>query len=136
VSALLLDASVWLAALDEEDRFHLSADRIVRSAAEGAALGALDLTLYEVANVATVRWRSPVDAERVVELVTLCCPDRLVRCDPELLTGAAAIANDRQLTVYDAAYVAAARVLGWTLVSADLADLVRPGLAIAPDAVV
>jgi hypothetical protein len=32
-----------------------------------------------------------------------------------------------------AAYVAASRRRGWTLVSADVADLARPGLAIAPD---
>jgi predicted nucleic acid-binding protein len=37
------------------------------------------------------------------------------------------------LTAYDAAYVAAARKHAWTLVSADLKDLVKPGLALPPD---
>jgi predicted nucleic acid-binding protein len=135
VSALLLDASVWLAALDPDDRHHPPARQLIEASPDGSPiLAALDLTLYEVANVAVVRWHSPPDAERLVELVRVACPDALERADDELLRQAGAIAAGHDLTVYDAAYVAASRRHDWTLVSADLADLVEPGLAVSPDA--
>ncbi|MBA3865980.1 MAG: hypothetical protein H0X42_06490 [Solirubrobacterales bacterium] len=43
------------------------------------------------------------------------------------------LADELGLTAYDAAYVAASRRYGWTLVSADIADLVSKGLAVTPD---
>jgi predicted nucleic acid-binding protein len=134
VSALLLDASVWLAALDTDDRYHSDARLILERAADGTVvLGALDLTLYEVANVAVVSWRSSAAAARLVDLVWAACPDTLQRVDEALARQAAAIAADDNLTVYDAAYVAAARNNQWDLVSGDIADLVRPGHALSPD---
>jgi predicted nucleic acid-binding protein len=133
--ALLLDASVWLASLDSDDRHHGAARRLIESAATGSTtLAALDLTLYEVANVAVVRWRSPTDAERLVRLVQLACPTTLERADDALLRAAAALAERHRLTVYDGAYVAAAQRRDWTLVSGDLHDLVDPGLAVSPAA--
>lgn len=158
MSELLLDASVWLAALDPDDRYYAAAGTLVEATgqdgvadkgddtieAEGAGddavkdepvtLAALDLTLYEVANVAVVRWSSQTDAERLVELIRLACPTTLDRVDEERMREAAKVATEHGLTVYDAAYVAAARRHDWTLVSCDLKDLVRPGLAVAPDA--
>lgn len=135
MTALLLDASVWLAALDTDDAEHAAAQAILRAAErDGLALAALDLTLYEVANVATVRWRAPQDARRLAELIAAACPDTLERVDPRTLAAAAKLAAERGLTVYDAAYVEAARRRGWTLVSCDLRDLVRPGHALAPGA--
>lgn len=136
-ATLLLDASVWLAALDPEDDNHEAAAKLVQAAADGTVtLAALDLTLYEVANVAVVRWRSRSDAERLVDLVRLACTDTLERADDELLRLASALAAEHGLTVYDAAYVAAAKRRAWKLVSSDLADLVAPGHAIPPNAAV
>lgn len=133
---LLLDASVWLASLDADDRHHAAARSIVAVAGEGrVTLAALDLTFYEVTNVAVTKWRSPADAERLDALVRLTCPATTERVDEALIREAIAIAAEHGLTVYDAAYVAAARRRAWTLVSGDLSDLVRPGLAVAPDAV-
>ncbi len=63
-----------------------------------------------------------------------CCRDRVVSVDAELAGSALEIASEHGLTAYDAAYVAAARRHGWALVSADIADLVSKGLAVAPDA--
>lgn len=157
LSRLLLDASVWLAALDSDDRYYAAAKTLVESTRDDAdadddadaeddaneddpaeddpiTLAALDLTLYEVANVAIVSWRSQADAERVVELIRLACPATLDRVDDVRMRDAMKIATEHDLTVYDAAYVAAARKYDWTLVSCDLEDLVRPGLAIDPDA--
>jgi predicted nucleic acid-binding protein len=78
----------------------------------------------------------PERAGRLARLLVTCCRDRLVRVGPDLTDSALAIAAERGLTVYDAAYVAAARRNGWQLVSADLRDLVVPGLAVTPDAAV
>jgi hypothetical protein len=44
------------------------------------------------------------------------------------------MAGEHSLTAYVAAYVAVARGHEWTRVSADIADLVSKGLAVAPDA--
>lgn len=64
---LLLDASVWLAALDRDDPYHVPARQLIERAGDGSAiLAGLDLTLYEVANVAVTRWGSPKDAGRLV----------------------------------------------------------------------
>jgi predicted nucleic acid-binding protein len=132
--ALLLDASVWLAALDSEDRYHDAARAAIEASTDGRlTLAALDLTLYEVANVAVVSWRSPPAAERLVQLIEVACAETIVRVHEALTRRAAALAVEHEVTVYDAAYLAAAREHGWTLVSGDLSDLVRPGHAVAPD---
>jgi len=128
---VLLDASVWLAAADEDDRFHESARGLVRS--EGVRHVALDLTVYEVANVAARSWGDRERAVSLCELVLTACGDRLVRVSFDLAGRAASIASERGLTVYDAAYVAAARHSGDTLVSSDFVDLVEPGLAVSPE---
>lgn len=134
--ALLLDASVWLAALDVNDTNHAAATELIASAADGSRrLAALDLTLYEVANVASVRWRSAASVPRLIDLVELSCAEGLVRIDRDLAVDAGRVATENRLTAYDAAYVAAARANDWTLVSGDVADLVKPGFARAPDSV-
>ena len=101
-----------------------------------APLAALDLTLYEVANVVGVALGQPGAGARAVPHDR--CPlrrtgivavdvrtDRRERCE---------LAAEHGLTAYDAAYVAAARRHGWTLVSTDVRDLVSKGLAVTPDA--
>jgi predicted nucleic acid-binding protein len=134
VSALLLDASVWLAAFDTADPHHADAQAILEASADDTVvLAALDLTFYEIANVAVVRWHSTAAAKRLVDLVVVACPDTLQRVDKALAERAATLAAEHGVTVYDAAYIASARTNGWTLVSTDVADLVRPGHAIRPD---
>jgi predicted nucleic acid-binding protein len=136
VSILLLDASIWLAALDTDDRHHAAARQLIDATTDGGSpLAALDLTLYEVANVAIVRWGSRAAADRVVRLVRLACPGTFERIDEELAGQAIRVAGKHGLTVYDAAYVATAQRHGWTLVSGDLTDLVQPGHAVAPETV-
>ena len=97
----------------------------------------MDLTLYEVANVLGVRKKWQWEARYVSELIVRRCSDeRFVRPEPSLMSLATSIAAEQGLSAYDAAYVAAANSNGWTLVSADISDLVSKGLAIAPDAAV
>jgi predicted nucleic acid-binding protein len=128
---LLVDASVWIGARDPEDRFHVDARRLVLDFSRPVA--ALDLTIYEVANVMGVR-NQPREARYLLQTLATRCGDDIVAIGPELIEAALELAVEHGLTAYDAAYVATARRHGWTLVSTDIADLVSKGLAVAPDA--
>lgn len=129
MSPLLLDSGVWLAARDADDDNHRYAIELLTGERQVAAL---DLTLYEVANVAMRSWRSAERARIVTDLVRQACAGSLVRIDDALAEEAIEVAELYGITAYDAAYAAAARLNDWTLVSTDLADLVRPGLAVTP----
>jgi predicted nucleic acid-binding protein len=133
LSTFLLDASVWAASDDRDNVHYADAVSLVARAASGRVeVTALDLTLYEVANVAVVQWKSEARATKLARLVEIACGDALQRVDGGLLDDATELAAEHGLSVYDAAYVVAARRSGARLVSADIADLVRPGFAITP----
>ncbi|HEV2790616.1 MAG TPA: type II toxin-antitoxin system VapC family toxin [Solirubrobacterales bacterium] len=132
MSTLLLDASVWIGAADAGDPFHESAKVLVFDFDRPVA--AMDLTLYEVANALGVRKGHPREARYMAELIVKrCSGESLVAADPDLMGMATSVAGEHGLTAYDASYVAAATSNGWTLVSADIADLVSKGLAVTPD---
>lgn len=130
--ALLVDASVWIAARDPEDRFRAAARSLVLDVA--IPMAAMDLTFYEVANVMGARKRQPDEARHLLRFLAQRCGEQILAIDARLAESALEVAAEYDLTAYDAAYVAAARRHGWTLVSADIADLVSKGLAVAPDA--
>lgn len=129
---LLLDASIWVAAGVPGHRWNADAATLVRR--PPGPLAALDLTLYEVANVVGAVNRDPDSARTLVRIARRRCGDRLVAVDADLLDAALGLTAEHGLTAYDAAYVAAARRNGWTLVSIDVRDLVSKGLAVTPDA--
>jgi predicted nucleic acid-binding protein len=129
--SLLLDAGVWVAVFDPADRFHDSARSIVLDVDH--SLAALDLTLYEIANV-LVKMKLPDKARDINQLVVDRCGSSLVKVDPAALAAAVRLAREHDLTAYDAAYVAAAERHDWKLVSLDIRDLVSKGLAVTPDA--
>lgn len=128
---LLLDAGVWIAAVDTDDRYHSHSRPMVTSSP--SPMAALDLTLYEVANVIGARKQQHDLAQRVCRSILERCGDLLVRADAELAEQTMTVVANYSLTAYDAAYVAAARRYGLTLVSTDLKDLVSRDLAVAPD---
>jgi len=128
---LLLDASVWIAAADSEDKYHAAARTLVLDLRR--PLGALDLTLYEIANVVGIVKGQREIATRICRTLLKRSEGKLARVDEALAEQAIALAAEHGLTAYDAAYVAAARKYNWTLVSIDLKDLVKPGLASTPD---
>lgn len=128
----LIDASVWVAIADPDDRYHDEAHAMVAKVDE--PLAALDLTFYEVANVMGPKKGQPQKGRVLLNLIGTRCRHNLLAVDPDLLGSALELAADHGLTAYDAAYVAAARRHGWTLVSADVADLISKGLAVAPGA--
>jgi predicted nucleic acid-binding protein len=131
VTALLLDASVLLAAFDPDDQHHEPAGALLSD--DEATLATLDLARYEVANVAVRAWRAP---EFVAPLLTAI--DRLaddggvLTSSGYLLTRAAEIAERHKISVYDAAYASAAADAGFLLVSCDERDLVSKDLAMLP----
>jgi predicted nucleic acid-binding protein len=128
----LLDASVWIAAKDEKERYFESARPLVLNPA--CPVAALDLTFYEVANGLGARRGHQVAAAELCRLIGARCAETTLSVDVRLIESALDLAAEHGLTAYDAAYVAAARRHDWTLVSADIADLVSKGLAVAPDA--
>jgi predicted nucleic acid-binding protein len=129
---LLLDASIWVAAATPDDDWSEASGGLVRRPPR--PLAALDLTLYEVANVVGVREGDRAGARTVASVVRRRCRDRIVAFDAGLFDGALELAAEHGLSAYDAAYVAAARRNGWQLVSIDVRDLVSKGLAVTPDA--
>jgi predicted nucleic acid-binding protein len=133
-TALLLDASVWIASRDPEDSFQEPALELTFDTDRDAA--ALDLTFYEVANGVVRRWGDAGAAAKACRSLELRCKGKVVRSDPGLMESAAEIAVEHGLTSYDAAYVAVARRFDWQLVSTDVRDLVAKGLAVTPDAAV
>lgn len=129
---LLLDSGVWIALGEPEESHHASALALVRG--QSIPVASLDLTLYEIANVVGARDGRVADAERLMRLVLRRCRERPFAVDTDLIAAALGVAAEHGLTAYDAAYVAAARRGGWTLVSTDVRDLVSKGLAVTPDA--
>jgi predicted nucleic acid-binding protein len=130
----LIDASVWVAIADPSDSYHSKAHEIVAEVAR--PLAALDLTLYEVANVMGPKKEQPREGRALLKLIEKRCRGNLLAADLDLMESALDLAEQHGLTAYDAAYVAAAQRHNWTLVTADIADLVSKGLAVAPDAAV
>lgn len=127
----LVDASVWVAAKDADDRFFDAARALVVDTKR--PLASLDLTLYETANVVCGRWGKPDAAKELCRTIVARCGENVLASDADLVISAVSIASEHSLTAYDAAYVAAAQRHGWRLVSTDIADLVSKGLAVAPD---
>jgi predicted nucleic acid-binding protein len=129
---LLLDASVWVAAKDADERHFDAARALVLDTK--LPVSALDLTFYEVANVIGSRWRRPDLARDLCRTIQLRCDGRVVAAEIDLIEATVDLASEHGLTAYDAAYITAVRHHGWTLVSTDVADLVSKGLAVTPDA--
>ena len=128
---LLLDASALLAAFDPEDRHHEPARVLLEN--DAATLATLDLVRYEVANVAVRAWHAPKSVAPLLAAVERLADDGgVVASTDTLLTRAAEIAERHTISVYDAAYAAAAEEGGYRLVSCDERDLVSKGLAALP----
>jgi len=131
VSALFLDASVILAAFDSDDEQHKTAKTILAN--PNVTLATLDLARYEVVNVAVRAWRDPAQVPLLLEAIDRLADDGgITLCTTTLLTRAAELAEQHMVSVYDAAYVAAASQAGASLVSCDIHDLVGKGLASSP----
>ena len=131
MTTLLLDASVLLAAFDPDDHHHESARALLED--EDVTLATLDLARYEVADVAVRAWRAPDSVTPLLAAVERLADDGgVVPSTDTLLARAAEIAERHTISVYDAAYAAAADEGGHRLVSCDERDLVSKDLAALP----
>jgi predicted nucleic acid-binding protein len=131
VTTLLLDASVLLAAFDPEDDHHEPARGLLEN--DEVTLATLDLARYEVANVAVRAWRAPESVAPLLATIERLADDGgVVPSTDTLLVRAAELAERHTISVYDAAYAAAADESGHRLVSCDERDLVSKGLAALP----
>lgn len=131
MTTLLLDASVLLAAFDPEDDHHEPARDLLED--DAVTLATLDLARYEVTNVAVRAWRAPESVAPLLAVVERLADDGGVLISTNtLLVRAAEIAERHTISVYDAAYAAAADEGGHRLVSCDQRDLVSKGLASLP----
>jgi predicted nucleic acid-binding protein len=126
-----LDASALLAAFDPDDSNHEAARALLES--EEATLATLDLARFEVTNVAVRAWRSPESVTPLLTAIERLADDGgVVPSTAALLSRAAEIAERHSISVYDAAYAAAASNGGYRLISCDKRDLVSKGLAVLP----
>jgi predicted nucleic acid-binding protein len=126
---IFLDASVLLAAEDREDGNHDAAVALLRT----GALATVELALYEVVNVAELRWHDADAARRLRERVWAIGElGSLIRVDRLLGERVAELVREHGLSAYDAAYVAGAERTGARLASCDVRDLVSRGLARLP----
>lgn len=131
MTTLLLDASVILAAFDPEDDHHEPARALLED--DQTTLATLDLARYEVANVAVRAWRAPESVAPLLAAIDRLGDDGGVLASTgTLLARAAELAERHVISVYDAAYAAAASGAGHHLVSCDERDLVSKGLATPP----
>jgi predicted nucleic acid-binding protein len=131
VSTLLLDASVILAAFDSDDELHGPSQTLLAN--PDVTLTTLDLARYEVANVAVRSWCEYGRVAPLLEAIDRISGDGgVIPSTTALLSRAAKLADDHTISVYDAAYIAAADQAGGTLVSCDIRDLVGKGLASSP----
>jgi predicted nucleic acid-binding protein len=132
LSTLLLDASVILAAFDSDDDLHGPSRSLL--ADPEVTLATLDLARYEVANVAIRAWHDLGRVAPLLEAIDRISGDGgVMSSTTDLLSRAAQLAEEHMISVYDAAYVAAADRAGGALISCDVRDLVSKGLASSPE---
>lgn len=120
--ALLLDTSVLLGFFIELPRGARAKARALRRSwllNEGPQLLLLDLSIYELVNVLVRQQAMPggVVARAVQETYALEMP--VLAVDAELAARTAMLAEELGISGYDAAFVAASRRIGATLVTAD-----------------
>jgi predicted nucleic acid-binding protein len=131
VTTFLLDASVLLAAFDPDDDHHDAARALLED--DETTLATLDLARYETANVAVRAWRQPESVAPLLSAIERLADDGgILKSTGGLLTRAAEMAERHTISVYDAAYAAAAEDAGLRLVSCDRRDLVSKDLAVVP----
>jgi predicted nucleic acid-binding protein len=130
LTSVLVDTSVLIKWFHTTGEGELGAARALRDAHVTNQLDAhiLDLALHEVGNVLvrSLEWPAEEVADQLDDLLAIFGTPLL--SSPEWLRAAAVLAAAHRLTFYDAAWVAAARELGVSLVSADR-QLLTAGLA-------
>ena len=133
MTTLLVDSSVIIKWFHHKGETEVNEARAIRDAHQRGDVDTriIDLALYEIGNMLLdrLRWAAADIADQLDDLITICGVPFVTT--PEWLRDAATLGTAHSLTFYDAAWAAAARGLGITLVSADAA-LLSVGLAESP----
>ena len=115
----VIDSSVVLKLLVQEDDSDRAAGFCARCMADGVGLCAPDILLYEVSNVLVRKKKLAVDAVATACEMILDTGLRLRIADVGFILRAAKIACSTGASVYDASYAALAAEEGGVLVTAD-----------------
>jgi predicted nucleic acid-binding protein len=133
VTRLLVDTSVLIKWFHEAGERELVESRAIRDAHVRGDLDAhvLDLAVYEVGNVLarTLRWAAGDVADQLDDMLAITGPP--LAMTQGWLRDAAALAEAKTLSFYDASWAATAAALDVPLVSADR-QLLAAGLAESP----
>jgi predicted nucleic acid-binding protein len=133
---LLVDTSVLIKWFHEAGESELTEARAIRDAHARGDLQAhvLDLAVYEVGNVLirALRWVAGDVADQLDDMLAITGPPLVMTQD--WLREAAALAEARALSFYDATWAATAAALRIPLVSADR-RLLAAGLAESPSGI-
>jgi predicted nucleic acid-binding protein len=130
VTTLLVDTSVLLKWFHTEGETDLTEARSLRDSAKDGEVQArvIDLAFYEMGNIllSGLGWKGSDIDDQLDDLVVICGPPLAMAAD--WFRRAAVIGDEHRLTLYDAAWAAAAEALGVSLISADT-QLLEAGLA-------
>lgn len=127
---LLVDASVWVAAIDTDDPGSTASYELIRRAEIDRAT--IDLACLEVTNALSRRC-SASTAKATLQLMRWSTRGRTVSLSESELDHLGEVVSRTGLSAYDGAYVVVAASRRWQLVSLDRRDLVEPGWAITPE---
>ncbi|HVA75158.1 MAG TPA: PIN domain-containing protein [Acidimicrobiales bacterium] len=135
MTILLVDTSVLIKWFHSEGETSLAEARAIRDANERGDLDArvIDLAVYEMGNLLlrSLHWSAADVADQLDDLIAICGTPLVM--EPGWLHEAASLGSRHELTFYDAAWAAAARGLGVSLVSSD-PQLLTARLAESPAA--
>lgn len=133
MSAVVVDASVWIAAQDQSDSFcHCSRDFFDHLLTSGVAVHVPAFARVEVACALARKLRKPSDAEQLALLLFEAVGAKEHPVNAALLAKAISLGTTRFLRGADALYSATAEVVACTLVSWDNEHLRRAG-AMTPE---
>ena len=136
MTRLLVDTSVLIKWFHEVGEGEVAESRAIRDAHVRGDLDAhvLDLAGYEVGNVLarSLRWAAGDVADQLDDLLSITGPPMVLA--QGWVRDAAALADGKALSFYDASWAATAAALGIPLVSANR-GLLAAGLAETPSAV-
>lgn len=128
MSAVVVDASVWISSLISQDVNHVVSRRWRRSwLADGGTFALPLLILAEVAGALTRRTGQARLGDRAVATILTNPAITLVAVDRQLATLAAQHASSFPLKGSDAVYTALAEQMGITLITWDNEQLTRAG---------
>jgi predicted nucleic acid-binding protein len=133
MSAVAVDASVWIAAQDPADPFCMRSRSFFRHlVAAGVVVEVPAFARVEVACALARKLRNPLEAERLTNLVFHAAGANELPVNAVLLAKALSLGTTKFLRGADALYAATGAIAGCALVSWDNEHLQRTG-ALTPD---